>query len=94
MSLTASPLPAIAGGGSLEAEAKRLGLANLPNVVRNLLSDAKIDAKIREMNLAKTVEEAFLKPESKEPIKKALSQALSIQVAKRAEDIKYIIESH
>ena len=46
------------------------------------------------MNLAKTVEEAFLKPESKEPIKKALSQALSIQVAKRAEDIKYIIESH
>ena len=68
--------------------------ANLPNVARNLLSDAKIDAKIREMNLAKTVQEAFLKPGAKQPIKKALSQALSIQVEKRAEDIKYIIESN
>ena len=80
--------------GAKEKAVEILQSANLPNVVRNLLSDAKIDAKIREMNLAKTVEEAFLKPESKEPIKKALSQALSIQVAKRAEDIKYIIESH
>ena len=80
--------------GAKEKAVEILQSANLPNVVRNLLSDAKMDAKIREMNLAKTVEDAFLKPESKEPIKKALSQALSIQVAKRAEDIKYIIESN
>lgn len=80
--------------GAREKAVAMLQNANLPNVARNLLSDAKIDAKIREMNLAKTVQEAFLKPGAKQPIKKALSQALSIQVEKRAEDIKYIIESN
>lgn len=67
--------------------------ANLPQWVRNRVKDEKIDAKIKEAGIKEKIKQSILEEDSKRDIIKAVSESLRGQVEKRAESIKYEIES-
>lgn len=66
---------------------------NLPKIARKTMSDDKINQSFKDANLPKQIEDAFKKPELKKDIVKKVSSNLKGQIEKRAEDIKYAIES-
>ena len=71
----------------------KLQKVNLPQWVRNRISDDKINKQIKEANIKGKIESAILNEESKKEIVDSVVISLKQQVQKRAEDIKYIIEA-
>lgn len=66
---------------------------DLPNPVRKLVSNDKIDECIRKADIPGQIEKAFKKAEVRNDIVKKVTVELKSQVEKRAEDIKYAIQS-
>lgn len=57
------------------------------------MTDATIDKKLAEAGMKEKIKAAILEEKSKKQIVAAVTENLSRQIAKRAEDIKYVIES-
>ena len=66
---------------------------NLPKIARDTVSDEKINKSLADANLPLQIENAFKKENLKKDIAKKVSVNLKGQIEKRAEDIKYAIES-
>lgn len=66
---------------------------DLPQWVRDRMTDDKIDKEMAKNDLVAKVRAEILKDESKAEITRAVTDSLRGQVEKRAEDIKYVIES-
>ena len=66
---------------------------NLPKIIRDTVSDEKINKSLADANLPQQIEDAFKKENLKKDIAKKVSVNLKGQIEKRAEDIKYTIES-
>lgn len=66
---------------------------DLPEIARNTVSDNKIDKSLADAKLPQQIEDAFKKEKLKKDIAKKVSVNLKGQIEKRAEDIKYAIES-
>lgn len=82
------------GGKEAKASlAKKIQKINLPQWVRNRMTDEKIKAELDKANIKAKVKESLLKPEAKKKITSSISDTLSTQIKKRADDIKYVIES-
>lgn len=66
---------------------------NLPKIARQTMSDEKIDKSFKDAKLPKQIEDAFKDEKLKSDIVSKISTNLKGQIEKRAEDIKYAIES-
>lgn len=66
---------------------------NLPKIARITMKDEKIDKSFSDANLPRQIEDAFKDAKLKNDIVKKVSANLKGQIEKRAEDIKYAIES-
>lgn len=66
---------------------------NLPQWIRNRMTDEKIDAQIKKAGLKEKIRQSILEEKSKNDIINSVSSNLRGQIEKRAEDIKYVIES-
>lgn len=66
---------------------------NLPGIARKTMTDDKINKSFTDANLPKQIEEAFNDSKLKSDIVKKVSANLKGQIEKRADDIKYAIES-
>ena len=66
---------------------------DLPSIARKTMTDNRIDQSFSNANLPKQIEDAFTKEDVKNDIVKKVSANLKGQIEKRAEDIKYAIES-
>lgn len=66
---------------------------NLPLWVRNKVSEEKIKSKIAQQDLASSIRSAILQDDAKKQIVKEVVDNLRVQVEKRAEEIKYVIQS-
>lgn len=66
---------------------------NLPELARKTMTDEKINKSLADANLPKQIEDAFKNQKLKDELVSKVSANLKGQVAKRAEDIKYAIES-
>jgi len=72
---------------------EKLQTAKLPEWVRNLLTDAKINEQLAKSDLKKSIRTSILEDDSKKRIAASVKQSLSAQIDRCAEDIKYVIES-
>ena len=66
---------------------------NLPKVARKTMTDDKVNKSFADANLPKQIEDAFKDAKLKNEIVNKVSANLKGQIEKRAEDIKYAIES-
>lgn len=66
---------------------------NLPKIARQALKDKKINASLEKANLPEQIENAFKDDKLKTDLVQKISVNLKGQVQKRADDIKYAIES-
>lgn len=66
---------------------------SLPQWIRNRMTDEKIDAEISKAGLKAKIRQSILEEKSKQDIISSVSANLRGQIEKRAEDIKYVIES-
>ncbi len=66
---------------------------NLPKLARETMTDDKINKSFTDANIPKQIESAFNDAKLKNEIVKKVSANLKGQIEKRAEDIKYAIES-
>lgn len=66
---------------------------NLPELARKTMTDEKINKSLADADLPKQIEDAFKNQKLKDELVSKVSANLKGQVAKRAEDIKYAIES-
>ena len=73
--------------------AEKIQKYNLPIWTRSVMNDRKIDRELAKINLKDKIEASLLEEEPKKQIVDAVTKSLSKQIKKRAEDIKYIIES-
>lgn len=80
-------------GGAKEALMDKITSYDLPQWVRDRMTDEKIDKEMAKNDLAAKVRAEILKDESKAEITRAVTDNLRGQIEKRAEDIKYVIES-
>lgn len=79
--------------GAKEELLQKMQGMNLPQWVRNRVKDEKINAKIKEAGIKEKIKQSILEENSKKNIVKSVSESLRGQVEKRAESIKYEIES-
>jgi hypothetical protein len=70
--------------------------ANLPRKVRDLVSEAKLKGAIdnKRSTIHSKIQEAMLSDSSKNKIKASISSSMEQQVKIKADEIKYVIESH
>lgn len=66
---------------------------NIPKIARKAMTDNKINESFEKADLPKQIKTAFNKSELTNNIVKKVSENLKGQIEKRAEDIKYAIES-
>ncbi len=71
----------------------KLQAANLPLWARKLIKDEKIRQKIAETDMKSKIRNSIMEPENVREIVRSVSDRLSVIIMKRAEDIKYVIES-
>ena len=86
----------LAASGMNEAKkqlADKLQTANLPQWVRDLVKDKKIDQQIEKAKLGKKIRESIVEENSKAQIVSSVKQGLQQQINRCAEEIKYVIES-
>lgn len=80
-------------GDAKEKIIEKLKSADLPAAARKMVSDEKINKKLAEAGMQEKIKEAILDEKSQESIVASVSQNLNRQIAKRMDDIKYVIES-
>jgi len=66
---------------------------NLPQWIRNRMTDEKIDVEIKKAGMKDKIQQSILEEKSKKDIIHSVSANLRSQIERRAEDIKYVIES-
>lgn len=79
--------------GAKKQLADKLQTADLPQWVRDLVKDTKIDEQITKAQLSKKIKESIVEEKSKTQIVESVKQGLQQQIDRCAEDIKYVIES-
>lgn len=79
--------------GAKEDLTKKLQTADLPQWIRDRMTNKKIDEELSKADMEAKIRAAILEEESKNEIISSVSTSLRAQVEKRAEDIKYVIES-
>ena len=85
-----------AASGMADAKAmllEKMQDINLPQWIRNRMTDEKIDAEIKKAGLKEKIRQSVLEEKTKKEIIDSVSSNLRGQIEKRAEDIKYVIES-
>lgn len=80
-------------GGAKEALMEKIKDFDLPQWIRDRMTDEKIEKEMAKNDMASQVRTEILKDESKADITQAVMDNLRSQIEKRAEDIKYVIES-
>ncbi|MBR5110041.1 MAG: hypothetical protein IK099_07585 [Clostridia bacterium] len=80
-------------GGAKAQLLEKLQNANLPLKARGLIGDQKIKEKLRETGMQKKVKDSILDARNIDQIVSSVSDKLSVLILKRAEDIKYVLES-
>lgn len=75
-----------------EFEQKVMGF-NLPNPARKLLTEKSVNKALDKANISDKIVKAFEEDQTKQEIVKKVSANLKEQIEKRAENIKYAIES-
>lgn len=97
-------LAAVAGGalvaaflkgqkGTKKQMSEKIQKYNLPLWVRKAMTDKKLDEELDKANLSKQISASIMEDACRQQLVAAVSNSLSKQIAIRAEDIKYIIES-
>ncbi len=79
--------------GAKKMLADYLQKIKLPQWVRDRMTDEKLMEEIRKADLPKQIKESILDNKTKEQIVASVTESVRVQVMKRAEDIKYVIES-
>lgn len=79
--------------GAKRELAAKLQKVDLPQWVRDRMSDSKIEKQVQKANLKAKINASIQEEESKQRIIRSVSENLSRQIIKRADDIKYVIES-
>ncbi|MBP1754014.1 MAG: hypothetical protein H6Q59_412 [Firmicutes bacterium] len=80
-------------GSAKEELLKKMQTINLPQWIRDRLTDEKIAAEITKADMKSKIKKSILEEKSKKAIVESVARNLSGQIEKRAEDIKYVIES-
>lgn len=97
-------LAAVAGGalvaaflkgqkGTKKQMSEKIQKYNLPLWVRKAMTDQKLDEELDKANLSEQISASIMEDACRQQLVAAVSNSLSKQIAIRAEDIKYIIES-
>lgn len=73
--------------------ADKLQTVDLPQWVRDRMTDDKLEKQLAESNLRSDIRASILEDKAKKQIIESVTAGLQKQVKKRAEDIKYVIES-
>lgn len=81
------------GKKAKETLSAKLQTMNLPQWVRNRMTDEKISKELNKANIKTQIKDSILKAEAKKKITSSVSDALSEQIKRRVDDIKYVIES-
>ena len=71
----------------------RISAANLPKVFRRVLTDAKLDRELQNANMSKKIAEEIKTEKVKKQVSESVTAGLEKLIRKRAEEIKYMIES-
>ena len=79
--------------GVRESVARKIQGYNLPGWARKLLTDNRIQDKLDHANIREQVRDSIDTPECREKIIDSVKENLNRQIAKRMEEIKYVIES-
>lgn len=66
---------------------------DLPEFARKLMTDKKIDKEIEKAGLREKIKQSIMEKDSAQRITSSVLDSLRSQIEKRAEDIKYVIES-
>lgn len=81
------------GGGEAKRRVGELvKKANLPGWARKLISDEKINAKLKDAKIKETIKQAIVKDDAKEQVISSISSSLRSQIEERIESIKYLIK--
>lgn len=72
---------------------RKLQSVDLPQWVRDRMTDDKIKSELKKVDMKTKIKEGILKEDSKDNIVREVVFNLRGQIEKRAEDIKYVIES-
>lgn len=88
-------IAAAAKGGSAAKEmlTEKVRTIDLPEWVRKRMTDEKINKALGQANIKEQIKNGILEEDSQENIVEAVTENLRVQIEKRAEDIKYVIES-
>ena len=79
--------------GAKEQVLEKMQGWNLPQMARNLMSDDRIKKELDKSDLQSKIRASILKGDCTEQIVSSISDKLSLLILKRAEDIKYVLES-
>lgn len=79
--------------GAKKQLADKLQSVDLPEWVRKRMTDEKLDQQLAKANLQKDIRASILEENAKQQMVESVTKGLQKQVKKRAEDIKYVIES-
>lgn len=79
--------------GTKKQMSEKIQKYNLPLWVRKAMTDKKLDEELDKANLSKQISASIMEDACRQQLVAAVSNSLSKQIAIRAEDIKYIIES-
>lgn len=79
--------------GAKKLLAAKLQGVDLPEWVRNRMTDEKLDQQLAKANLRNDIRSSILEENAKQQMIESVTKGLQKQVKKRAEDIKYVIES-
>ena len=76
-----------------EVLSDKIQTINLPQWVRNRMTDEKMQQQLAKANIEASICKSILEDDSRKQITESVTASLNKQVKKRAEDIKYVIES-
>ena len=79
--------------GAKKQLSDKLQRVDLPDWVRKRMTDEKLEQQLEKANLRKDIRASFLEENAKNQMVDSVTKGLQKQVKKRAEDIKYVIES-
>ena len=79
--------------GAKKQLADKLQSVDLPDWVRKRMTDEKLDQQLAQAGLHKDIRASILEEKAKQQMIESVTKGLQKQVKRRAEDIKYLIES-
>ncbi len=79
--------------GAKRELANKLQGVNLPQWVRDRMSEEKLNKQLADSDMRQKIRESILEKDTRDHLVTSITKGLRQQVAVRAEDIKYVIES-